>query len=45
MNQCIYRGTTPRITLNIKGVDLSDTSIWQYAIKFSLAVCDNLLRQ
>ena len=32
MKQCIYRGTTPRIILNIKGVDLSDASIWPVVI-------------
>lgn len=32
MNRCIYRGTTPRITLNVKGVDLSDASIWPVVI-------------
>ncbi len=32
MYQGIYRGTTPSITLNIKGVDLSDSSIWPTVI-------------
>lgn len=32
MEQGIYRGTTPSITLNIKGVDLSDASVWTTVI-------------
>lgn len=28
----IFRGTTPSITLNIKGVDLSDASVWPTVI-------------
>lgn len=32
MEQSIYRGTTPSITLNIKGVDLSDASVWPTVI-------------
>lgn len=32
MQQGIYRGTTPSITLNIKGVDLSDASVWPTVI-------------
>jgi len=32
MGQGIYRGTTPSITLNIKGVDLSDASVWPTVI-------------
>lgn len=32
MEQGIYRGTTPSITLNIKGVDLSDASVWPTVI-------------
>lgn len=32
MEQGIYRGTTPSITLNITGVDLSDASVWPTVI-------------
>lgn len=32
MVQGIYRGTTPSITLNIKGVDLSDAAVWPTVI-------------
>lgn len=32
MKQGIYRGTTPSITLNVKGVDLSDASVWPTVI-------------
>lgn len=32
MEQGIYRGTTPSITLNVKGVDLSDASVWPTVI-------------
>nr|DAN76711.1 MAG TPA: hypothetical protein [Caudoviricetes sp.] len=32
MEQSIYRGTTPSITLNVKGVDLSDASVWPTVI-------------
>lgn len=32
MEQAIYRGTTPSITLNITGVDLSDASVWPTVI-------------
>ena len=32
MEQGIYRGTTPSITLNITGVDLSDACIWPTVI-------------
>ena len=32
MVQGIYRGTTPSITLNVKGVDLSDVSVWPTVI-------------
>lgn len=32
MEQGIYRGTTPNITLNITGVDLSDESVWPTVI-------------
>lgn len=32
MWQGIYRGTTPSITLNITGVDLSDASVWPTVI-------------
>lgn len=32
MEQSIYRGTTPSITLNINGVDLSDASLWPTVI-------------
>lgn len=32
MEQHIYRGTTPSITLNVKGVDLSDASVWPIVI-------------
>ena len=32
MEQGIFRGTTPRITLNITGVDLSDASVWPTVI-------------
>lgn len=32
MGQGIYRGTTPSITLNLTGVDLSDASIWPTVI-------------
>lgn len=28
MDDKIYRGTTPSITLNITGVDLSDAAVW-----------------
>lgn len=28
MEQCIYRGTTPSISLNVTGLDLSDASLW-----------------
>lgn len=32
MEQRIYRGTTPNITLNVNGVDLSDASVWPTVI-------------
>lgn len=32
MVQGIYRGTTPSITLNITGVDLSDAGVWPTVI-------------
>lgn len=32
MEQGIYRGTTPSITLNLTGVDLSDASVWPTVI-------------
>lgn len=32
MEQGIFRGTTPSITLNITGVDLSDASVWPTVI-------------
>lgn len=32
MVQGIYRGTTPSITLNITGVDLSDAAVWPTVI-------------
>lgn len=32
MEQGIYRGTTPSITLNVNGVDLSDDSVWPTVI-------------
>lgn len=32
MGQGIYRGTTPSITLNVTGVDLSDKSVWPTVI-------------
>lgn len=32
MGQGIFRGTTPSITLNIKGVDLSDATVWPTVI-------------
>lgn len=32
MEQGIYRGTTPSITLNITGVDLSDAGVWPTVI-------------
>lgn len=32
MEQGIFRGTTPIITLNITGVDLSDASVWPTVI-------------
>lgn len=32
MGQGIYRGTTPSITLNITGVDLSDAAVWPTVI-------------
>lgn len=32
MEQGIFRGTTPSITLNVKGVDLSDASVWPTVI-------------
>jgi len=32
MGQGIYRGTTPSITLNLTGVDLSDKSVWPTVI-------------
>lgn len=32
MAQGIYRGTTPSITLNVNGVDLSDASLWPTVI-------------
>lgn len=32
MDQCIYRGTTPSVTLSVKGVDLSDASVWPTVI-------------
>lgn len=32
MRKGIYRGTTPSITLNITGVDLSDASVWPTVI-------------
>lgn len=32
MEQVIYRGTTPSITLNVTGVDLSDASVWPTVI-------------
>lgn len=32
MEQGIYRGTTPNITLNLTGVDLSDASVWPTVI-------------
>ena len=32
MEQCIYRGTTPSITLSITGVDLSNASAWPTVI-------------
>lgn len=32
MEQRIYRGTTPNITLNVNGVDLSDASLWPTVI-------------
>lgn len=32
MEQCIYRGTTPSIKLNVTGVDLSDASVWPTVI-------------
>lgn len=32
MEQGIYRGTTPSITLSITGVDLSDASVWPIVI-------------
>jgi hypothetical protein len=32
MGQCIYRGTTPSITLNLTDVDMSDASIWPTVI-------------
>ena len=32
MEQKIYRGTTPSITLNITGIDLSDASVWPTVI-------------
>lgn len=32
MEQGIYRGTTPSITLNITGVDLSNAGVWPIVI-------------
>lgn len=32
MGQGIFMGTTPSITLNIKGVDLSDAAVWPTVI-------------
>lgn len=32
MEQGIYRGTTPSITLNVMGVDLSNASVWPTVI-------------
>lgn len=32
MDTTIYRGTTPSVTLNVKGVDLSDASVWPTVI-------------
>lgn len=32
MEQGIFRGTTPNITLNITGVDLSDARVWPTVI-------------
>lgn len=32
MNTTIYRGTTPSVTLNVRGVDLSDASVWPTVI-------------
>lgn len=32
MEQGIYRGTTPSITLNVAGVDLSNASVWPIVI-------------
>jgi hypothetical protein len=32
METTIYRGTTPGVTLNVVGVDLSDASVWPTVI-------------
>lgn len=32
MKQGLFRGTTPSITLNITGVDISDASVWPTVI-------------
>jgi hypothetical protein len=43
MEQCIYRGTTPSITLDITGADLSDASVWPTVIvtaKNGINACD-----
>lgn len=32
MEQGIFRGTTPSITLNVKGVDLSNAGVWPMVV-------------